>query len=205
MTGAGWVIAAISPVVAASFVYLFKLFKTADAMRKQIADCAPWTEHDFPTGVADIEGRLDWSTLVGGYYVALEDVYTVIRRASIIALGLMVIGAISILAAGPLSQIHFRGNVSGLAFTQVSLVAAAVGYLVWVTLLVNAKSKTKGQLDLAVSRCRRSAERPTTGVVTVAASSTEVPSVAAVQLPSPPLVGPIEPDIEDTPLTAKRS
>lgn len=175
MTSAGWVIAAISPVVAASFVYLFKLFETADAMRKQIAECVIWTVQNFPKGVAEIEGQSDWDLLVGGYYVAIEEVYTAIRRASVIALGLMVMGATSILAATPLSEVHFRGNISGLAFTQVLLVAASLGYLIWVTLLVNSKSKTKGRVDFAVSRCKRNAEWDLPGQQDTAATRTATP------------------------------
>lgn len=154
---AAWVIAAISPIVAASFVYLFKLFETADAMRKQIAECVIWDEKSRPYSVPDIAADPDANVLVGGYYITIERVYLVIGRASFLALSLMIMGVITIFSQDYLKGVSLRGKITGLAMAQTILLGCSAAYLVWVTSIVHLKGKHKGAIDFATARCRNRA------------------------------------------------
>lgn len=152
--GQFWALAVIAPIIAGAFAYLFKLFETADSMRKQIAECAIWNKDIFPTGVSDIQGSDDWNILVGSYYLAVESIYAIILRASIGALGIFILSVLTIVASDYLAMFPLRGNISALALVQVLLLFLASMYALRVIFVVNRKSALKGKVDMAVARCK---------------------------------------------------
>jgi hypothetical protein len=179
-----WIIAVITPIIAASFVYLFKLFETADAMRKQIAECEIWSDKDFPRGMADIEGHYDWDMLVGGYYVALERVYRLIGKASLVALLMFILAVLTISSDDALAQVPLRGHVSALSLAQLVLLACTIVYFIWVTYLVREKSVVKGQVDFAVARCKQTtASTASAAAVAPVPTGTVDPPVSRAQKP----------------------
>lgn len=187
MIGPVWIIALIAPIIAGSFVYLFKLFETADSMRKQIAECAIWNGNQYPMGVADIHGNYDWNTLVGGYYVAVDRVYRMIGRASVLALLLFVLGVLTVLSSNYLEQIPLRNHISALALAQLVLLGCSIAYFFWAFSVVNEKSWVKGEVDFAVARCRQAYAQTVT-----AASPVPAPTILE-KMPFAPTVLPDDP------------